>query len=122
MPRPIHFEVPADNPDRAVRFYEKTFGWKFQKWDGPMEYWMVKTGADGSPGIDGGLMRRQQPGQSTVNTLDVGSVDEAVAAVTKNGGQVAVPKMAVPGVGWVAYCLDPEANMFGLMQADASAR
>jgi predicted enzyme related to lactoylglutathione lyase len=54
MPRPIHFEIPADRPERAISFYQQVFGWQFQKWDGPMPYWLVKTGADG-PGIDGGL-------------------------------------------------------------------
>lgn len=121
MPRPVHFEIPADDPARATRFYEKVFGWTFQKWDGPMEYWMVSTGAAGVPGIDGGLMRRQQPGSSTVNVVDVPSVDETTKTVQGAGGSVVAPKMAVPGVGWVAYYMDPEQNVFGVMQADPSA-
>ncbi len=121
MPRPVHFEIPADDPARAVRFYEKVFGWSFQRWDGPMEYWMVRTGEAGTPGIDGGLMRRAHPGASTVNVLDVTSVDQTTKAVEAAGGTVTVPRMAVPGVGWVAYYLDPEKNVFGVMQADPSA-
>lgn len=121
MPRVIHFEIPADNPERAVKFYQVVFGWQFQKWEGPMEYWLVTTGPDGRPGINGGLLRRQQPGQGTVNTLDVESVDAAVATVEKNGGKVALPKMTIPGVGYVAYCLDPEGNVFGMLEADPTA-
>jgi len=120
MPRPIHFEIPADQPERAVTFYQKLFGWQFQKWEGPMPYWLVRTG-DG-PGIDGGLMPRAQPGQGTVNTIDVPSCDEFVRKAETAGGTVALPKMAVPGVGWLAYCLDPEGNTFGLMEHDPNAR
>jgi uncharacterized protein len=82
----------------------------------------VKTGSDGTPGIDGGLMRRQHPGAGTVNTVDVPSVDEYVSRIEARGGRVAVPKSAIPGVGWLAYCQDPEGNVFGIMQADESAR
>ncbi|HTC23071.1 MAG TPA: VOC family protein [Gemmatimonadales bacterium] len=120
MPRPIHFEIPADSPERAIGFYQQVFGWQFQKWEGPMPYWLVKTGANG-PGIDGGLLPRGYPGQGTVNTIDVGSCDEFVRKVEKAGGKVSVPKMAIPGVGWLAYCTDPEGNTFGIMQNDPKA-
>ncbi len=119
MPRPIHFEIPADQPDRAVRFYEQVFGWQFQKWDGPMPYWLVRTGE--GCGIDGGLMNRAHPGQGTVNTVDVPSCDECVRKVEAAGGKIVMPKMAVPGVGWLAYCADTEGNTFGVMQADERA-
>jgi len=59
MPRVIHFEIPADDPARAVKFYADVFGWQSQKWDGPMEYWLVATGKAPAPGIDGGILRRQ---------------------------------------------------------------
>ena len=59
MNRVVHFELPADNPDRAVDFYKKVFGWQIQKWPGPQDYWLVTTGADGEPGINGGILRRQ---------------------------------------------------------------
>jgi predicted enzyme related to lactoylglutathione lyase len=121
MPRPIHFEVPADRPERAIAFYEQVFGWQFHKWDGPMPYWLVKTGSDG-PGIDGGLHPRAHPGQGTVNTIDVASCDEYARKVESAGGKVAVPKMAIPRIGWLAYCTDPEGNMFGIMQSDPQAR
>jgi hypothetical protein len=122
MPRVVHFEIPADDPARAVKFYQEVFGWQFQKWDGPMEYWLVTTGAEGQPGINGGMMRRPHPGAGTVNTLDVESVDAAVANVEKHGGKTVMPKTAIPGVGYMAYCQDPEGNIFGMMQADPSAQ
>ena len=68
MPRPIHFEIPAENPERAMQFYSKVFGWKFNKWAGPMDYWVISTGQPGEPGIDGGLMPRRDPNQPCVNT------------------------------------------------------
>ncbi len=121
MSRVIHFEIPADDPARASKFYGSVFGWKFEKWEGPMEYWLVQTGPDSKPGIDGGLMKRQQPGSSTVNVVDVASVDKTVAKIERAGGTIVVPKMAVPGIGFVAYFQDPEGNVFGVLQADESA-
>jgi predicted enzyme related to lactoylglutathione lyase len=121
MPRPIHFEIPADNPDRAIAFYEAVFGWTFQKWAGPMPYWLITTGKDGEPGINGGLLPRQHPNQPCVNTVGVANLDESMATVAAHGGVTAVPKMAIPGVGWLSYCKDTEGHIFGMMQADAAA-
>ena len=121
MPRVIHFEVAADDPDRAVKFYQDTFDWKIDKWDGPQDYWLVTTGAKEEPGIDGAIMRRM-PGATTINTVDVPSVDEFAQKVVAAGGKVVMPKSAVPGVGYFAYCADTEGNVFGIMQNDPSAR
>ncbi|HBY94306.1 MAG TPA: glyoxalase [Chloroflexi bacterium] len=121
MPRVVHFEIAADDPDRAVQFYSKVFEWEFNKWEGPQDYWLIKTGEQDEPGINGGLFRRGGPVDS-VNTVDVPSLDEAMTRVTTNGGQVVAPKMAIPGVGYLAYCQDTEGNMFGMMEADQSAR
>jgi predicted enzyme related to lactoylglutathione lyase len=121
MNRPTHFEIPADDPTRAAKFYTGVFGWQFKKWEGPMEYWMVTTGASPAPGIDGGLSRRERPGASTVNTIGVESVDRTVESIGKHGGTIVAPKMAIPGVGWLAYAQDPEGNTFGVMQNDPQA-
>ena len=121
MARVIHFDLEADDPERAIAFYERAFGWRFEKWQGPMEYWLVMTGPEDEPGIDGGLARRTDPPAGTVNTIGVPSVDEAVAQVEANGGKVIRPKSAIPGVGWLAYCQDTEGNGFGLMQDDPAA-
>ena len=81
MPRVVHFEIPAEDPQRAAAFYKKAFGWKIEKWPGPMDYWMVTTGPDGTPGINGGLMKKGDV-SATTNTVDVESVEKAIAAVT----------------------------------------
>jgi predicted enzyme related to lactoylglutathione lyase len=121
MPRPIHFEIPADDPDRAAAFYRDVFGWKFQKWESETPYWLISTGDNQEPGIDGGLLPRTHPGASTVNTVGVASLDETVRSIEGKGGRTVVPKMAVPGIGWLAYCLDTEGNTFGILQADETA-
>jgi len=121
LPRVVHFEIDAERPERAIRFYEKVFGWKIEKWKGPMEYWLIMTGNEKEPGIDGGLGKRTEAEPSTVNTIDVPSVDEYVKKIEKNGGSIFRPKMAVPGVGWMAYFKDPEGNFWGIMQTDKSA-
>jgi len=124
MPRVIHFELNADDPERAVKFYQEVFGWNTQKWDGPQSYWLLMTGAEGQPGINGGLMRRSDNPlpTSTTNTIDVPSVDDYAQKVAEQGGKIVVPKGAVPGIGYVAYCEDTEGNVFGIMQFDPSAR
>jgi predicted enzyme related to lactoylglutathione lyase len=127
MPRVIHFEIHAEKPERAIKFYQDLFSWEFTKWDGPQAYWLIKTGPDGQPGINGGLMERKGPidGQAVIAyvcTVDTPSVDDYLRKAQAGGGSVALPKMAIPGVGWLAYCKDPEGNIFGLMQADKSAR
>ncbi|MCU1258183.1 MAG: glyoxalase [Bryobacterales bacterium] len=121
MARVTHFEIPANEPEKLAAFYEKVFDWKFSKWPGPHEYWLAKTGEDG-PGIDGAIMRRRDPNQPLVNSLIVTSLDQSIADVLANGGTMALPKMAVPGVGYLAYCKDPEGTIFGMMQNDASAK
>jgi len=121
MARVIHFEIPVNEPDRAAAFYQRVFGWKFDKWDGPMEYWMVNTGAEGAPGINGGMLKRGDV-TVTTNTVGVDSVDASVAAVKKAGGKLITSKTPIPGVGYFAYCEDTEGNVFGVMQADANAK
>lgn len=121
MPRPVHFEIPAADPDAVMNFYSKIFGWQFTKWDGPAEYWIVTTGDPKEPGINGGLLRRRDPAQPCVNTVNVTSLDETVKNVETSCGRCVVPKMPIPGVGWLAYCKDPDGNMFGVMEPDPSA-
>jgi len=128
MARVAHFEIHADDPQRAINFYSTLFGWEFQQWGG-QEYWLIKTGSADEPGIDGGLVRRRgdrpQVGQAVnayVCTIMVTSLDETIAAADKGGGTVALAKMPVPGVGWLAYFHDPEGNIFGVMQNDPNAQ
>ena len=120
MPRPIHFEIHVDDPQRAAQFYSSIFGWKIEKWNGPEDYWLITTGADSEPGINGGLMKRRDPKGSVYNTIDVPSVDEYLAKVVEHGGQIAVPKMIIPGVGYLAYCQDTEGIIFGITQFNST--
>lgn len=129
MPRPIHFEIQADDPARAIKFYETLFGWAFSKWEGPMPYWLVSTGPADQPGINGGLHARigakpiaDQAVIAFVCTVDVESVDVYATKAVKAGGSICVPKMAIPGVGWLAYAKDTEGNIVGMMQSDSAAQ
>ena len=121
MPRVIHFEINADNPERAVKFYSKVFGWKIEKWPGGPDYWLAGTGAEGEPGINGAILPRTGK-LTTVNTISVASVDEAVKDIERAGGKMLQPKMPIPGIGYFAYCQDTEGNVFGVMQSDPSAK
>ena len=121
MPRVVHFDIDAEEPEKLIEFYEQVFGWKFMKWEGPMDYWLITTGEKDEPGIDGGMGRRS-PQSMTFDTIAVPSVDEYVKKVEEHGGTIMAPKMAIPGIGWFASFKDAEGNMFGLMQDDPSAQ
>jgi predicted enzyme related to lactoylglutathione lyase len=121
LPRVIHFEINADEPERAKGFYEKVFGWKIVKWEGPVDYWLIQTGEEPEPGIDGAITKREVPGATIFNTIGVPSIDEFMKKIEENGGTIVVPKMSVPGVGYAAYFKDTEGNTFGLMEEDTSA-
>ena len=121
MGRIIHFELPADNPERAIAFYKSVFDWSAHKWEGgEMPYWLVSTGPKEQPGIDGAIMPRHHPGQGTSNVVQVDSLDQAMEAVKQHGGQVLTPKIPIPGIGQYANCLDTEGNRFGIMQPEAA--
>ena len=125
MKRPVHFEIHADDPERAANFYHELFGWKITKWDGPVDYWLVSTGEQG-PGIESAILRRMGPNPDPqeptpviayVCTIDVADVDAMIEKAKDLGGVEALPKMEVPGVGWQTYYKDTESNIFGVMQA-----
>ncbi len=120
MPRVVHFEIPADNPQRAGEFYQGVFGWKINKWEGPQPYWLCETGT--GDGINGGIMNRSPQFKTVTNTIDVPSLDDYTKKVTKAGGKVVAPKMTIPGVGYLAYCTDTEGNIFSILQGDRSAK
>lgn len=122
MPRVIHFEINCDDPERAVKFYTRVFDWKIDKWEGPMDYWLITTGPDNLPGINGAIMKRQDPSAQTINTVDVPSVDDFIAKIKKAGGKALTEKMPIPGIGYFAYCQDTEGNTFGIMHPDMSAK
>ena len=127
MNRPIHFEIHAENTERAIAFYTRLFGWQFSQWAG-QPYWLVKTGDEGTSGINGGLLPRQGPGPAAmaavsayVCTIGVDNLDAMVEKAVAAGGSVALPKMPIPTMGWLAYCKDTEGNLFGMMMMDSNA-
>jgi predicted enzyme related to lactoylglutathione lyase len=119
MPTIVHFEIPADDPERAKKFYANLFGWKIEK-DPNMDYWMITT--SGEKQVDGGMMKRQEPHQPITNYIDVPSIDEFAAKVGQLGGKVVFPKAPVPTFGYFAVCLDTENNVFALWQSDKNAK
>ncbi|HKQ29231.1 MAG TPA: VOC family protein [Burkholderiales bacterium] len=125
MPNPIvHFEIPADDVARAKAFYEKVFGWSIKQFPMPPggpEYWGVTTRKKGEDGIDGGLMKRNMPGQPFANYVSVKSIEEFQNRIQGNGGTIIMPKQEIgPGMGWIAVFKDTEGNMMGLHQAPAT--
>ena len=121
MWRVNHFDVSADDPERAMKFYKEVFGWKFEKWNGPFDYWLVMTGNPDDPGIDGGIAKREDPNTRIMNFIDVPSVDECVKKITSYGGKILQEKKTIPGVGYIVIFQDTERNMFGIMQTDLNA-
>ncbi len=130
MTRPVHFEIHADDPERAIAFYTNVFAWSFTRW-GAAEpaYWLIGTGDDDRPGINGGLLKRMgpppedaQPLSSFVMTINIDDLEKFTEAVKREGGRQVVDRMPVPGVGWLAYLKDTEGNIFGLMQPDENAK
>jgi len=122
MPRLVHFEMNVKDVRKTIAFYEEVFGWKFQKWDGPIEYWLIMTGDESEPGIDGGLGFEEEGIPKVINTIDVDNIDDIIKKIESNGGEIVRPKHAVPGVGWLAYFKDSEGVMSGIMQNDANAK
>ena len=118
--RVVHFEIPAENPERLTGFYGELFGWQIQKAEG-FEYWIAIAGRQGEHGIDGAVMRRQAPAQLPINYVNVPSVDEWVERNSQLGGTIGVGKQAVSGMGWFAHLTDPEGNPIGIWQGDESA-
>ena len=123
MGRVIHFDIGADKPERVSKFYKDTFGWKFEKWNGPMSYWMITTGNEKEPGINGGMgLKSDSGGMMSAMTIGVKDLDRTLKQIAANGGKVLQAKSAIPGVGWFASFLDTEGNTFGLMQDDKKAK
>jgi uncharacterized protein len=126
MNRVIHFDIYADDLKRAKKFYEQAFGWKFEKWEGEgMKYWLITTGPDSEPGINGGMAMREKEMKKAASvwsiTIGVENIDEALKKVEKADGKITMKKMGLPNVGWFANFKDPEGNIISLMQADMSA-
>lgn len=131
MGRLIHFEIHVDDMDRAKQFYGDVFGWTFQDWSEfvGMPYFGAVTGSDNELGINGALMQRQgpppeqnQPLNGFAGTMGIEDYDAIEAKILANGGVVALPKYALPGMAWQGYYKDTEGNIFGIHQTDVNAK
>jgi predicted enzyme related to lactoylglutathione lyase len=118
----VHFEIPAKNVETLKDFYAKLFGWKIQKYPGPMDYWTIETVpvdqkmTPTRPGVNGGLFKKEKPENKPVNYISVESIDKYLDKVKALGGTILQDKQEVPSVGWVAIALDPEGNQIALLQ------
>jgi uncharacterized protein len=125
---PVHFEIPVDDMERAQKFYKGLFGWNIvsagENFD---DYFIVQTvptdekGMLKEPGINGGMMKRSNPGQPIINYISVDNVDESLAKLEELGGSILMPKMPITGIGWNCVVKDTEGNSFGMLQEDSSA-
>ena len=122
MSRVIHFDLSADNPERAAEFYRSVFSWKVNKWEGPEDYWLIQTGSEDEPGVTGGVAGRIKPNDTTAVVFDVESVDKAAKKVIDSGGKIREEKKSIPGVGYLIMCRDTEGNTFGIMQIDETVK
>ena len=116
MARVVHFEITADDPERAVRFYEKALGWKIHRMEGGIAYWLVTTGEEGQMGIDGAIMDRSDPAQAVINTIGVGDLEATMEAVRNAGGKADGDIDNIPTVGRFTYATDTEGNRFGILE------
>lgn len=118
----VHFDIPANDLEKLSAFYRKVFDWKIEKAPGPVEYWLIETvPADSSgkltaPGVNGGMMRRENQERRPTNYIAVESVDEYAKKVEQNGGKIIVPKQEVSGMGYFAVAVDPEGNQFAIWE------
>ena len=121
MGRVSHFEITADDPERAAAFYRKVFGWEFNDYGGPFKYLLATTGPKDEIGIDGAIMARHHTNQAVINTISVDTWEAGAQAVNDAGGTVLSEKDTLPGLGYFAYCRDTEGNVFGIFEANAAA-
>ncbi|MEC0346572.1 VOC family protein [Peribacillus frigoritolerans] len=131
MGRIVHFEIHVNDMERAKTFYGEVFGWSFQDWTdyAGMPYFGAVTGNENEHGIDGALMQRQSAPPETHQalnafacTIGVENYDLTEAKIIENGGKLAMPKFALPGMAWQGYYIDPEGNTFGIHQPDVNAK
>ena len=120
-----YFEIQSSNPSRDINFYEQIFGWKFIKEEFvPIEYYRIETNS-----INGGLLKRPAkvpPSETGTNafvcSIQVDDFDKTSDDIQKIGGQVALPKFAIPGRCWQGYFLDLDMNVFGIFEVDPAAK
>lgn len=115
MPQVVHFEIPADDPQRAIKFYKNVFGWEIDDWEGPLDYWLVKTGENYEMVINGAIMPRES-GDVVKNIISVDSYEESAQKIEYEGGKMLSEKMTIPGIGYNGTFQDPEGNILGILE------
>ncbi|MCE5213134.1 MAG: VOC family protein [Methanobacterium sp.] len=115
MAKVVHFEIPADDPQRAVKFYESVFGWKIGKWNGDFDYWLITAGEDDEPGINGAIKPRDL-GNTISDYISVDSFDEFASKIESEGGKMLTSKMTVPNTGYTGVFQDTEGNIMGIIE------
>jgi uncharacterized protein len=122
MDKVMHFEIPADNMERAQKFYHEVFGWKVNPVPN-MEYTVMHTVEvdekmmpKESGAINGGIMKKSKEIKNPVITIVVKNMDEAMKKLKEHGGKLFKEKMEVPGMGYAAYFKDSEGNIMGLFE------
>lgn len=121
MSRVIHFDIAADDAQRAVAFYKRAFGWRITKARGPLDYWLIDTGKADQNGIDGGIAPREADWQRITMLVETDDADQLSRKIKKAGGSILGPRKVVPGVGYLINCADTENNVFALLQPDETA-
>ncbi|MBD3285236.1 VOC family protein [candidate division WOR-3 bacterium] len=138
MPRVVFFEIKADDPERAGSFYEQVFGWRFEKFDAPYDYWLITTSGSGENNFDGGMMRPADTYDASVdansaerariieenrnvNIIRVEDIDSYIPKIEEAGGIIIMPKHAIPNIGWLFYFKDTEGNVFCVMEWSCNA-
>ena len=123
MPTIVHFDIPADDIERAKSFYKELFNWKIEAVPGPMEYYEILTKKeDNEEGVAGGMGKRQQKGTGITNYIGVPSIDEYILKTQELGAKIIMPKTTIPGFGYLAVFLDTENNSLGLWETDPNAK
>lgn len=124
MPTIVHVEIPAVDVEKTKSFYEDVFEWKMQPWSDPaMKYYSVETsGLDGAEGITGGIAEKGPENQELVVYIGVDNIEKYSKKIEENGGKILTSKMAVPDMGYLIVCKDPENNTIGLWQEDPTAQ
>jgi predicted enzyme related to lactoylglutathione lyase len=123
MDKVVHFEIPFENKQRAMKFYTQSFGWQLT--DMPeMQYVMARTvdvdekQMPKEPGaINGGLFERPKDVPSPTLYVGVDSVDATVKKVQAAGGKVVTARTPIPGMGAYARVTDTEGNVIGLFES-----
>jgi len=120
-----YFEIQSSNPEREIKFYKDVFGWSFIKEEFvPIEYYRIETNS-----IFGGLLKRPAPvpppqtgTNAFVCSIQVDNFDKTSDLILSNGGQIALPKFAIPSRCWQGYFVDKDNNTFGIFEVDENAK